>query len=153
MPGMRRREFITLLGGAAAWPLAAHAQQPEQDATIGVLGRGNSVGSQAGSPAFEQRLARAWAGSTAATSRSSIAGRRAHASASPRLRRNCSAQADIIVTSGNRPVGALRQATSVIPIVFVASGDPVGTAWSRVWRYLEATSPACRLQNPELGGK
>jgi putative tryptophan/tyrosine transport system substrate-binding protein len=52
---MRRRDFITLLGGAAAWPLAAHAQQPERMRRIGVLAAADPEG-QAQVAAFLQAL-------------------------------------------------------------------------------------------------
>ena len=60
---MKRREFITLLGGAVAWPLAARAQQPDQMRRIGVLVHGLQSGAewQQRTVAFQQGLeSRGW---------------------------------------------------------------------------------------------
>ena len=127
---MRRRQFITLLGGAAAaWPLAARAQQSEGVRRIGVL-----TGS--GSPddpdvkeryaAFLQRLQQlGW-----------IDGRNlrieAHRTASEPddLRRHAVELAalapDVILAGGTSTVGPLLQATRTVPIVFAGTADPVG---------------------------
>jgi ABC transporter substrate binding protein len=124
---LKRREFITLLGGAAAWPLAARAQQPAKLPTIGYLGPSTpSVESQR-LAAFVQRLRElGWTENRTIT----IEYRRAEgreerfaeiAAEFARLK------VDVIVTAGTAAVVTAKQATSVIPIVFAVAGDPVGT--------------------------
>ena len=125
---MRRREFITLLGGAvAAWPLAARAQKAGKVPTIGFLGAATPATASAWTAAFTQRLGElGWVeGSNVAIEYRWAEGRSERfaeiASEFVRLK------VDIIVTHSSPPVLAAKQATSVIPIVFATAGNPVGT--------------------------
>jgi ABC-type uncharacterized transport system substrate-binding protein len=125
---MRRRDFITLLGGAAvAWPLAARAQQPGKLPTIGFLGATNPTTWSPFVNAFLQRMRElGWVdGRNVAIEYRWAEGREDRyadfAAEFVRLK------VDVIVTSGTAPVMAAKKATSDIPIVFAAAGDPVGT--------------------------
>jgi putative ABC transport system substrate-binding protein len=125
---MRRREFITLLGGAAAaWPLAARAQQPRKLPTIGFLGAGSpSVWSQ-WTAAFLQRLHElGWIEGRTVTIEYRWAEGRSerYAEIAAELVR---LKVDVIVTGGSEAVIAAKQATSVIPIIFAVAADPLGT--------------------------
>jgi putative ABC transport system substrate-binding protein len=124
---MIRREFITLLGGAvAAWPLAAGAQQAANLPTIGFLVSGTPSSHREWVAAFVQRLRELhWIeGRTVAIEIRWAEGRneRLADTAAEFVRR----KVDVIVTSATPPTVAAKQATSVIPIVFAAVGDPVG---------------------------
>ena len=124
---MRRRQFITLLGGAAAWPLAARAQQPGRLRTIGFLGPNTHSAASEWVAAFVQRLRElGWTeGRTITIEYRWAEGREERfAEIAAELVR---LKADVIVTSGTRAVMASKNATSVIPIVFATAGDPVGS--------------------------
>jgi putative ABC transport system substrate-binding protein len=128
---MRRREFITLLGGAAAWPLAARAQQGERVRRIGVLNpaAADDAVFQARLGAFQQELALLgwsigrnvridirWASTNAAEIRRQAAELVALAP-------------DVILAAGDSTVPSLLQATRTVPIVFAVVTDPVGAGY------------------------
>jgi len=129
---MKRREFITLLGGAAAaWPLAARAQQAERVRRIGVLMNfsADDAEGQARLAAFRQGLQQAgwsvggniridyrWAADDAELFRKYAAELVALAP-------------DVILASGNPSVAALQQATRSVPIVFAPIGDAVASGF------------------------
>jgi putative ABC transport system substrate-binding protein len=124
---MKRREFIALVGGAAAaWPLAALAQQVTKLPTIGYLGGVTAAESQRVA-SFVQRLRElGWIEGRNVT----IEYRRTDGR--PEQMAEFAAEfvrlkVDVIVTWATPPTVAVKQATSVIPIVFAVVGDPVGT--------------------------
>ncbi len=122
---MRRREFLTLAGGAAAFvPLAARAQQPGRLPTIGFLGSDASFWSP-WTAAFVERLRElGWIeGRTIAIEYRWMQGRseRVVEAAAEFVR----LKVDVIVTNGTS-VPPVKQATSVIPIVFALANDPLG---------------------------
>jgi putative tryptophan/tyrosine transport system substrate-binding protein len=126
---MKRREFITLLAGAAAWPLAARAQQPERMRRIGVLMNvtaENPLG-QALSAAFAQELQQlGW--EVGVNVRFDI---RWGAGDTERYRKYAAelvaSAPDVILATANSIVGDLQRASRAVPIVFVTTIDPVGS--------------------------
>ena len=136
----RRREFITLLGSAAAaWPLAVRAQQPERMRRIGILlpVAADDAEFQARVGAFLQglqqlgwsigrnvRIDTRWAGASAAEIRRHVAELVALAP-------------DVILAHGVPTLGPLLEATRTLPIVFPTAADPVAAGFG-------ASRSACR---------
>jgi putative ABC transport system substrate-binding protein len=125
---MKRREFITLLGGAAAWPLAARAQQPERMRRIGFMVTGSlqSPEQRAMIEAFQQGL----------RERGYVDGQNIvieYRSADGKIERFTELarelvdrHPDLIVASNTPAALAAKQATTTVPIVVPVMGDPVG---------------------------
>ena len=140
---IRRRDFTRLLGGAAAWPLAARAQQRDRVRRIGVLpsGEENDPEVKPRLSAFTQALADSgwtdgrnvridprWPGTDINRSRALA-------------RELVGLQPDIILTNGTPATAALRRETRTIPIVFLAGSDPVATGIAGTSPALPATKP------------
>src|SRR5262249_5804487 len=129
---VKRREFITLLGGTAAWPLAARAQQTERVRRIGVLVGGLAQDDPEGRTrlaVFQQTLATlGW------TDGRNVRIDYRWGEGDAELRRKYAAELvalapDVIVAMSNTSIGPLLQVTRTIPIVFANVVDPVGSGY------------------------
>jgi putative ABC transport system substrate-binding protein len=129
---MRRRDFITMFGGAAAWPLAARAQQGDGMRRIGVL-----MAATAGDPLYQTRIA---AFQEALALLGWIDGRNARIDTrwattnADDIRRHAAELTAlvpdvILAATGTTTVAPLLQATRTVPIVFVIVIDPVGAGF------------------------
>ena len=149
---MRRREFIALAGGAAAaWPLAARAQQPGKLPTIGFLGA-DAAGWRPWTDAFLKRLRElGWIdGQTIAIEYRWTEGHpeRVAEIAAEFVRR----KVDLIVAYGIA-VPTLKQATAVIPIVFAIAQDPVGGGLVASLARPGGNVTGLSLQDSDVAGK
>src|SRR5215467_5244699 len=150
---LRRREFITLLGGVAAWPLAVDAQQPTTP-IIGFLSSRSPVESASGEAAFREGLKKL----------GYIDGKNTHvifrwaegkfdqlpALASELAREQVTV---IVATGGASAALAAKGATATIPIVFVVGFDPVGAGLVTSLNQPAGNITGMTLMSPALGQK
>jgi putative ABC transport system substrate-binding protein len=128
---MRRRKFITLLGGAAAWPLAAAAQQTDRVRRVGALGAlaADDPEGQARLAAFREGLQQlGWI-----DGRNVRIDSRWGAGDADDIRKNAkelvALAPDVILATGSAAMGPLQQLTRTVPVVFVLVPDPVGAGY------------------------
>jgi ABC-type uncharacterized transport system substrate-binding protein len=154
MSDMRRREFITLLGGAAAWPLAARAQQPSKVPRIGLL-----------EPLSRSNLTEGWAEAFRSglhdlgyvEGKNIVIEYRWSEGKYQRLP-DLTAELvhlgiDILVTYGTPATRAAKQATTTVPIVMEVSGDAIATGLINSLNQPGGNITGSTFFNPELCAK
>ncbi|MGA7680523.1 MAG: ABC transporter substrate-binding protein [Pseudolabrys sp.] len=151
---MRRREFIAVLGGAmVVWPVVARAQMAAKPPTIGFLGSSTPSAMSGWTGAFVQRLRElGWMeGRTVAIEYRWGEGRsERYAQIADEFVR---LKVDVIVTYGTPPSKAAKRATTVIPIVFAAAADPVGSGLVSSLARPGGNITGLSLQQSDLVGK
>jgi ABC-type uncharacterized transport system substrate-binding protein len=151
---MKRREFITLLGGAVAtWPIAVSAQQAARPPTIGFFSPNTRSAASAWTAAFVERLREVgWIeGRTIAIEYRWGEGRgdRTAEVVAEFIR----LKPDVIVTHGQSNIGAAKQATSAIPIVFALATDPVASGFVASLAQPGGNATGLSIQGTDLVGK
>jgi ABC-type uncharacterized transport system substrate-binding protein len=150
---VRRREFILGFGGAAAWPLAARAQQPAKLPTIGFLGSSTLSEASPWVSAFVERLRElGW------NEGRNVAMAFRWAGGSPERYSEIATEfvrlkVDVIVTFGTPAALATKQATAVVPIVIALAGDPVGAGLVASLAQPGGNVTGLSSQSPDLTGK
>ena len=150
---MKRRKFITLLGAATAWPLAARAQQREKMSRIGYLGSSSPSLEPHYVAAFRQKLR-----DLGHVEGENIAIEYRWAEGQDDRLPNLATELvrlkpDIIVTTGTPGTLAAMQATKTIPIVMASSGDPVAVGLVASLVRPGGNVTGFTILGPELEGK
>ena len=151
---MKRREFIAMLGGAAGWPLAAHAQQTERPRRVAMLmGSADSDEERSYIVGFFARLeelgwkgdlnlrtdVRWWAGGAEQMQ--------------PVVADMLEASPDIVVAYTNFAVASLKPIAGNVPIVFVAVGDPIGSGFVASLAHPGGNVTGFTSNDAPMGGK
>jgi putative ABC transport system substrate-binding protein len=153
---MRRREFIVLLSGAAAWPLSARAQQPERIRRIGVLMAHpeNDPEYQSYLSAFRQELAElGWK-----EGRNIKIDSRWGALGDPQTRERSARELlalkpDLLLTQNTPPTASMLHLTRTVPVVFVVVTDPVGSGFVKSLASPGGNATGFTIMEPSMGGK
>ena len=150
---MRRREFVALVGGIAAWPLAGLAQQPGKLPTIGFCGPSTPALNSEWVAAFVQRLREhGWIESRTVA----IEYRWAEGSyerAAGIVAEFVRMKVDVIIVTSTPNVVTAKQATSNIPIVFASAGDPVGSGLVASLARPGGNVTGLSIQSTEIAGE
>jgi putative ABC transport system substrate-binding protein len=151
MFGMRRREFMTLFGAAAVWPLAAHAQQPAKSRRIGYLGSIQTFQNE-NTEAFNQGLREAGY----VDGQNMLLETRLHQRTLDRIdefsRELVALKCSVIFATNPYAIRAVMKATSTIPIIgFDLESDPVASGWVKSFARPGGNFTGLFLDMPELG--
>jgi putative ABC transport system substrate-binding protein len=129
---MRRRELITLLGGAAAWPLAARAQQPGKVHRVGILWASTPSANAPRMEAFRQglrELGYVEGRNLVIAARGAPLSARSQHSYIALVDELIRERVDVILTAGTSPTRAAKNAASAVPIVMTFVSDPIGSGF------------------------
>ncbi|HTF79712.1 MAG TPA: ABC transporter substrate-binding protein [Bradyrhizobium sp.] len=150
---MQRRDFVMLLGAAAGWPLAVHAQRPSRVPTVGFLSPNSYAAAKAWTTAFVQRLHDlGWIESRTVQIEYRWEDGQVERT-SEFVNELVRLKVDVIVTHGVPNIVGAIKATSTIPIVFPLATDPVGSGFVASLARPGGNVTGLSIQSRDLAGK